>query len=209
MEHRKFHRPAQLDQQEAEEIVGDEDPAVEAEVADTSAWALMGVANEDFDDEAIKRLRETVRREGVDVIAAAWSRSADFTLPGALWRIYLLSQWHQLNPEVLQARYDAGRKEMEQEGVANAETFPPLQEVLAAVKGVLYGYATDDDLAPVFEAVAQTMRVLAAGVEFGPQWITKDDHVLAYTVTRRPQALLDTAKELDVSAHQARLGTLD
>ncbi len=208
MSERAFHRPASLDQAEAEAIVGDEDPAAESEIAHTTAWALMGVPNADFDEKAVKELQQSVRKEGVDIIAAAWSRSPDFTLPGALWRIYLMWQWHQMNPVVLQDRYDEGIKALTDQGL-DVSNEPPLADVIRAVEGVLAGYASEDDLAAVLEGTAEAMRVMAAGVRFGPEWITEDGHVLAHTVTRRPQALLDTAKELDASAQQARAGTLE
>lgn len=209
MSERKFRRPAMLDQAEAEQIVGDEDPAAEAEIAHTTAWALMGVPNADFDEEAVKQLRESVRREGVDIVAAAWARSPDFTLPGALWRIYLLWQWHQMNPEVLQARYDEGIEELQREGAQKSEMPPPLGEVIRGVEGVLAGYATEEDLAPVLSAAASVMRTMALGVRFGPDWITEDGHRLAHTVTRRPEALLKTAAELEESAKQAAMDNLD
>lgn len=203
----KFSRPASLDQAEAEAIEGDEDPAAESEIAHTTAWALLGVANADFDEEAVRNLQKSVRKEGVDIIASAWAESPDFTLPGALWRIYLLWQWHQMNPEVLQDRFDEGVAAMKEQGLAS--NVAPLPDVIRGVEGVLAGYADEDDLAPVFGAAAQSMRVMAMGVRFGPQWITEEGHVLAHTVTRRPQALLDTARELDESARQAAQGTLD
>lgn len=208
MDH-KFRRPAQLEPEQAEEIVGDEDPAENSEIAHTSAWALMGVPNADFNKEAIEQLRQTVRTQGVDVIASAWSRLPDFTLPGALWRIYLVWQWYQMNPEVLRERYLEGKKAMEEEGVANEETVPDFDEVIRADEGVLAGYANEDDLPAVLGSNAALLRVLAAGVTFGPEWITEDDHRLAHRVTRRPDALLATADELDESAEQAREGTLD
>lgn len=198
-----------LDQQDAEQIVGDEDPAAESEIAHTTAWALMGVPNADFDERAVERLQTSVRTEGVDIVAAAWARSPDFTLPGALWRIYLLWQWHQMNPEVLEARFEEGRAELEKEGTPESQMPPPLPEVIRAVEGVLAGYATEEDLAPVFHAAAAAMRTMALGVRFGPEWITEDGHVLAHTVTRRPEALLATANELEESAEQADAGNLD
>lgn len=208
MSERQFKRPASLDQAEAEAIEGDEDPAAESEIAHTTAWALLGVPNADFDEKAVKKLQESVRSEGVDIIAAAWGRSPAFTLPGALWRIYLLWQWHQMNPEVLQDRYDEGIAAMREQGL-DVDGQPPLAEVIRGTEGVLAGYANEDDLAAVLEASAGAMRVMASGIRFGPEWITDEGHVLAHTVTRRPKALLDTADELEESARQAAAGTLD
>lgn len=208
MSERQFQRPASLDQAEAEAIEGDEDPAAESEIAHTTAWALLGVPNADFDDKAVKKLQNSVRSEGVDIIAAAWSRSPAFTLPGALWRTYLLWQWHQMNPEVLQDRYEEGIAAMREQGL-DADGQPPLNEVIRGAEGILAGYGNEDDLAAVLEACAQAMRVMAMGITFGPEWITDEGHVLAHTVTRRPRALLDTADELQESARQAANGTLD
>ncbi len=208
MEHR-FRRPAMLEPEQAEEIIGDEDPAEGSELAHTTAWALMGVPNADFDEFTVEKLRETVRTKGVDVVAEAWSRSPEFTLPGALWRVYLVCQWHQMNPDVLQERYAEGKATMEAQGVANDDTVPDLDEVIRADEGLLAGYATEDNLAPVFEANADLLRVLAAGVTHGPKWIEDDRHELAHPVTRRADALIATALELDESARQAAAGTLD
>lgn len=207
MEQRKFRRPAMLDPKQAEEIVGDADPAQESETAHTSAWALMGVPNADFDEQSVERLRQTVREQGVDVVAALWDRSPASTLPGALWRIYLLWQWHQMNQNVLVERYQEGIDVLSHSGAASKD-LPSLDETLRAVGGVLAGYATDDDLASVFEATAKVMRVMAAGVA-GPKWITDSGHALAHPVTLRPQALLDTAAELEESAQQATQGSLE
>lgn len=205
---RKFHRPAMLDPEQAEEIVGDEDPAVESEMAHSTAWALMGVPSADFSADDIPKVLEAVRSQGVDVVAASWSRSPEFTLPGALWRLYLLWQWGQLNPSALYERYQAGLDAMKQHD-HDVASLPNLDEVQLAIEGVLSGYATDDDLAPVLDSAAHAMRVLAASVQYGPEWITDDQHVLAHQVTRRPTALLDTADELEESARQARAGTLN
>ncbi len=103
-------RPAMLDAARAEAIVGDEDPASLSAVAHTAAWALMGIGDETFSDEAVARLRETVRARGVDTIAHVWSRSPEFTLPGALWRVYLLHEWYHRDPILVAERYAEGSR---------------------------------------------------------------------------------------------------
>ena len=204
---RQFHRPASLDPEQAEEIVGDEDPAAESGLAHSTAWALLGVPSEDFSAQDLPRVLSAVREQGVDVLAESWSRSPEFTLPGALWRLYLLLQWNELNPAALTERYAEGLAAMARQD--HDVEAPDLDEVMRAVEATLTGYATDDDLAPVLAAASHVMRVLAASVQYGPEWITTDDHVLAHRVTRRPTALLATADELDESARQARAGTLN
>ncbi len=207
MSNRKFRRPAMLDPQQAEDIVGDVDPAEEVEIAHTSAWALLGVPEGDFDQEHVERLRAAVHTSGVDVVAGFWDRSSENTLAGALWRIYLLWQWNQLNPAVVQQRYEEGVAALTERGEL-PEELPGLREVIMATGAVLAGVANEDQLAPVFEAAALTMDVMAAGVAWGPLWIDSDEHELAHPVTRRPLALVDTARELRESARRAHQGTL-
>ena len=60
----KPRRPAMLSASRAEAIIGDEDPAESAAVAHTAAWALMGVGDDEFDDEAVARLRAHLRGHG-------------------------------------------------------------------------------------------------------------------------------------------------
>ena len=88
-ERRTPRRPAMLDAEDAEYIVGDEDPAQGSALAHSSAWALMGVGDDEIGPDAVRSLRDTVRAEGVDLLAPLWSRSPATTLPGAMWRLYL------------------------------------------------------------------------------------------------------------------------
>ena len=177
-------RPAMLDAARAEAIVGDEDPASLAAVAHTAAWALMGVGDETFTDEDVARLRETVRTRGVDTIAHVWSRSPEFTLPGALWRVYLLHEWYHRDPLLVAERY------------ADGSHAPIIQGL------------EDDDLEYVLREASRAMRVLAAG-EAGALWIEDPTDPLAHRVTMRHSALLVTADELDIAAREAAVGTLD
>ncbi len=205
---REFRRPARLDSEEAQNIVGDQDPAIGSELAHATALALMGVPSGDFDEEALGRLREAIQQEGVDIVAPAWDMSPDFTLPGALWRLYLVLQWHEIDPKVVQFRYAEGLKQVEISGVVDPYGTPDLDMTLRAVSGVMAGAATLEDLPPILESSAALLRLLAAGSKYGSEWITQDDHELATRVTRRPEALLATAGELDESARQARMGQL-
>lgn len=201
---RKFRRPAQLGPIQAEEIEGDVDPAEQAELAHVTAWALMGVPTDDFDQEHVDRLLAAVRTEGVDVVASFWDRAAAFTLAGALWRLYLLWQWNQMDPEGLHTRYDRGKAAMNH----LAENSPDLNQVLSATGAVLAGVASEDQIAPVLESAAEVMRIMATDAAGGSAWVQAEDDGLAHPVTLRAEALLATAAELSESARQARRGTL-
>lgn len=201
-------RPAMLDAARAETIVGDEDPAASAAVAHTAAWALMGVGDESFTDADVARLRDTVRSVGVDVIAHVWSRSPEFTLPGALWRLYLLHEWYHRDPGLVESRYAQGLRAPIIQGLEAPVQVRPLRAVMQEVDALLRGDLTDDDLDGVLAQASRAMRVLAAG-ESGPLWIEDPTDPLAHRVTMRTSALLATADELDLAAREAAFGTLD
>ena len=201
-------RPAMLDAARAETIIGDEDPASLAAVAHTAAWALMGIGDDSFTDEDVARLRDTVRTRGIDTIAHVWSRSPEFTLPGALWRVYLLHEWYHRDPLLVAERYADGSRAPIIQGLEAPVELRSLSLIMEEVDSLLRGDLTDDDLEYVLGEASRAMRVLAAG-EAGALWIEDPTDPLAHRVTMPPSALLATADELDVAAREAAVGTLD
>ena len=201
-------RPAMLDAARAETIIGDEDPASLAAVAHTAAWALMGIGDDNFTDEDVARLRDTVRTRGIDTIAHVWSRSPEFTLPGALGCVYLLHEWYHRDPLLVAERYADGSRAPIIQGLEAPVELRSLSLIMEEVDSLLRGDLTDDDLEYVLGEASRAMRVLAAG-EAGALWIEDPTDPLAHRVTMRHSALLATADELDVAAREAAVGTLD
>ena len=199
-------RPAMLDPQAADTIVGDTDPAVASELAHTSAWALLGVGDEEFDANTVERLRASIAEEGVDVIAHMWSRSPEFTLPGALWRIFLLSEWVRRDRDLVNERFEQGMSILRAE-TGQASGALSVDEVDLRCRALFNGQATDDDLEGICLQAAALMRVLAAGEN--ARWIEDPSDPLAYPVTTRAQALVHTAEELEDAAFRAYAGKLD
>lgn len=208
-EPRPPRRPAILSAAQAEALVGDEDSAQSAALAHASAWALLGVEDEDFDAAAIARLRALVRTCGVDSVAHLWSRSPEFTLPGALWRLYLLFEWCERDMHVAQSRYEAGVSAQRAPGLEPPIEAPELQVIVDEVSALLRGDLTDDDLEHVLSHASVALRLLAAG-SGTPGWGIRDPQdPLAHIVTTRAQAFLRTAEEVDTAARYAAVGTLD
>lgn len=58
-----------------------------------SAAALLDRVHHTQDAELVERVLTLVEREGVDVIAELWSHADPDSLPGILWRLYLLRTW--------------------------------------------------------------------------------------------------------------------
>ncbi|MFN3866616.1 MAG: hypothetical protein ACK4MD_07875, partial [Demequina sp.] len=82
-----------LDMEEAELIEGDIDPAERGLIAHETALALVSQARESQDPELTQRLVRLVDEEGIDTVAMMWSKAGAHSLPGALWRIYMLREW--------------------------------------------------------------------------------------------------------------------
>ena len=149
-----------------------------------------------------------MRTRGVDTIAHVWSRSPEFTLPGALWRVYLLHEWYHRDPLLVAERYADGMRAPIIQGLEAPVELRPLNLIMEEIDSLLRGDLTDDDLEYVLAQASRAMRVLAAG-EAGALWIEDPSDPLAHRVTMRHSALLVTADELDVAAREAAVGTLD
>ena len=109
---RQFHRPARLDPEVAEAIEGGEDPAVASELAHRTAQALVGGFPEPAgapgpESEPITRqgVVAVVAAHGVDAVAELWADSPATTLPGALWRLFLVREWLRRDPALIARRY--------------------------------------------------------------------------------------------------------
>ncbi|HUX71349.1 MAG TPA: hypothetical protein VMV41_12605, partial [Cellulomonadaceae bacterium] len=82
-----------LDPKQADELPGDMDPALRSEIAHTTAAAIVHQGRASDDPDLVARLVTLVEAEGLDVVAAMWADSPAGTLPGALWRLYVLREW--------------------------------------------------------------------------------------------------------------------
>ena len=56
----------------------------------------------------MERVLTLVDREGVDVIAELWSHADPDSLPGILWRLYLLRTWMRKNRESIARLWRVG-----------------------------------------------------------------------------------------------------
>ena len=198
---RQFHRPARLDPEVAEAIEGGEDPAVASELAHRTAQALVG----GFPEPDGARGMEPITREGVvavvaahgvDAVAELWADSPATTLPGALWRLFLVREWLRRDPALIARRYAV---------VVDLTGAGP--EALARLEAALVEARPAPGLAPLLAATADFLRALTAGSD--PVWIEEDTDELAHRVTRRPRALPATADELDEAARRAAALALD
>lgn len=198
-----------LDPQTAEQIPGSLDPALRDEVAHTTARAVVHRARAAEDPEVVDRLVRLVEREGLDVVAALWSDAAPASLPGALWRLYVLREWVRRDPRTVGLRYRLGVDAAPvHEAVAGVPRPPAPEDLRALADDVLSGvYA--GDLAVALERAASFCRILATGAAFDADAREVADPDGATRMTRGAADLVRTAEELERAATGWRAGTLD
>ena len=159
-----------------------------------------------------------VASHGVDAVAELWADSPATTLPGVLWRLFLVREWIRRDPALVARRYATvvdltGRDDKVlarfEAALAEADPAPSPLDVRALLDRVLTGRADGGlpALVPVLATVAAFLRALAAGSD--PAWIVDDADELADRVTRRDSALLATADEVTEAARRAASGRLD
>lgn len=202
-------RPAMLDPRAADELPGEMDPALRSEVAHTTANAIVHQGRAAEDPEIVRRLVSLVEAEGLDTVAGMWADSPPNTLPGALWRLYVLREWVRRDPRTVSERYSAGVRRAEVHDVVAGVASPPgPDEVSQVVDAVLSGVFAAD-LAVALERGAAFCRVLATGAALDADDVGEHDHDLAHRMTRGASGLVRTAEELEHAAALWRTGVLD
>ncbi len=191
-----------LDPRAADELPGDIDPALRSQVAHTTAAAIVhgGRSGSGDDPALVERLVRLVESEGLDVVAALWADSPATTLPGALWRLYVLREWVRRDPRTLADRYRLGVEAAPVHHVVAGVVSPPgPEEVRAVVDAVLSGLYVGD-FAVALERGGAFCRVLATGAAFDADHLDLSDADAAGRLTRSAGSLVRTAEDLEHAA---------
>lgn len=198
-----------LDMEEAEQIEGDIDPADRALIAHETAAAMVAQAREAKDPQLVARLVRLVDEEGIDTVAMLWSKAEPHTLPGALWRLYMLREWVKHDAEAVARSYHEGVHAAHvRHAIAGVEDPPGPEEVRRLADAILSGvYA--GDLAVALERAGAFCRVVATGTAFEAETDTGHADARAHQTTLRAAQLLRTGEDLERCAPMWREGRLD
>ncbi|PZE82699.1 DNA-directed RNA polymerase subunit beta [Curtobacterium sp. MCBD17_032] len=207
---REHHRPVQFTDAEFAAIQGGEDPALVNRVAHDTANALLHRVREDPDPAVVERLVTYTDVHGIDAIAELWARVGAHTLPGALWRIYLVRTVIRQAPEEIAYLFERGTQLIGtiDQAVAGAEEPTGPAEILTLSDRILHGLYTGD-FAVALERGAAFARLTAAGATSVADDSDRTAAERASALTTRAYRLAELAEDLSAAAALWRRDSLD
>jgi len=199
----RHHKPALVDPATLDAHQG-EDPWDVVEAAHRTAAILVGRGRSSDDPEVTARLVDLVPEVGLATLAQMWADRPARSLPGALWRLYLLDEWVQRAPVEVAHAYTAGAAHADVYRVIAGLTEPPrptdLRELTQAIlNGVFTG-----DLRVALERAAAFAHVTAIGLTDPEAGV---DEVPPERV-RRAGRMQEMARDLHVCAGMWERGDL-
>jgi hypothetical protein len=162
-DHRPPRRPAFFSEAALEAHGPAYDPTEQIHVAHETALALVHAGRAASDPAVTQKLVALVDDIGLSTLAELWSQRPARSLPGALWRLYVLREWVRRAPDEASREYAAGiRFTGPNHVVAGAAEPPGPQEMGRVIDEVLRG-VFEGDLAVALERASAFCRVVSAG----------------------------------------------
>ena len=206
----EFHKPTLFSGAKFESMLGGEDPAVISRIAHETAQALLARVRSSEDPAVVERLVAYTDEHGIDAVAELWSRASARSLPGALWRLYLI--------RALVVQDAAGTSFLFQRGsevissidplVAGAESPTGPTEIMQLADEILRG-VFQGDFGIALDRAAAFCRVTAVGATSLADDAESTAPERATDLTTKALRLSHTAAEFTGCARSWRSGSLD
>ena len=160
MAHDRLEGSAALDP--AESLM---DPAERSAVAHSTAQMLVAGMRKGGTEEQVERLVAFAQENGIDTLAELWSGAQPVSLPGALWRLYLLKAALADNVEDARLVFERGIEVLGtiDEVVAGAPDPLTSGAFLQVIDDILRGAFTGD-FSLTLERASSIARAVSAGV---------------------------------------------
>lgn len=177
-------------------------PPSRAELAAATA-AVVVRAGREPDTDTDGRFVALADQVGIDTLAALWQDSDPVSLPGALFALYLLRQWFQVNGEEVRRLWAAGAPLAPADAVVAGVAEPgDIDAIRTGADAILNGMYRGD-VAVALERAAAVFRVVAAGRRFTAR---EDEQGRAELVLAERNE--QVAADLGTAARRWREGTL-
>lgn len=205
----QFHRPVRRPPAAFDNLVGAADPAEQSRIAHATASALLDRARTDASGATAERLIAFTAEHGIDEIAELWAKAPARSLPGALWRLYVLQLAIRGDASTTALLYERGRVELRSPDavIAGAPTPASPDELVALVDAILRG-AFRGDFSVALDRAAAYCRVQASGATHTADDYEPTEPERSSELTRRALRLSGYADDLAAVAVAWRRGTL-
>ena len=203
-----FHRPAMFAGHEFSAFEGASDPAAVSALAHESASLLLAQVK-DAPTAVIDRAVELTDEHGLDLAAELWSQTGAHSLPGSLWRLYLVRAVIREQDAHMSHLYAVGNAVLHTADhvVAGAPTPAGPAEIRELADQILRG-AFAGDYGHALERAAAFCRVTAAGCIEQAHENDATNADLAAALTTQGARLSTIGSELDVCARLWRSDNL-
>ncbi|SEB96884.1 hypothetical protein SAMN04489806_2257 [Paramicrobacterium humi] len=207
---RDYHKPTKFPSGMFEAFEGGMDPAESSRIAHETARALLSRVRADPDPGIIDRLIRFTDEHGIDTIAELWSHATSRSLPGSLWRIYLLRLLIRQDPHMCGVIFQRGTEELStiDPVVAGAAAPTGPGEIIELADRILRG-VFEGDFTIALERAAAYCRVSAAGATSIADDLESTEPQRATELTRRAVRYAQFARDLTSAARLWRLDSLD
>lgn len=205
-----FHKPALFAGHEFSAFRGGNDPAELNALAHESARALLARVKAGSDEATLERVVSFTDENGIDVVAELWANASPHSLPGSLWRLYLVRALIRAEAAQMSYLFARGLEVIHTVDpvVAGAPTPAGPDEMRELADTILRG-AFEGDFGGALDRAAAFARVLAAGCTS----LANESDVLnperASQLTTQAARLSKTAAEFSLCARLWREGSLD
>ena len=206
----EFHKPTKFSGGKFESFQGGEDPAQISRVAHETAHALLARVRNDPDPDVVERLVAYTDENGIDAVAELWSRATPRSLPGALWRIYLVRLLIRQDPQGISFLYQRGTEVSTtiDPVVAGASVPTGPEEIIVLADEILRGLFTGD-FAVALDRAAAFCRVTATGCTSVADDLDATEPARSSELTTRALRFSTTAQEFVSCARLWRHDSLD
>ena len=198
---REFHKPVRRPAELFDRLFAADDPAEVSRVAHSTAQALLSRVRADPTVDVVERLVAFTADHGIDDIAELWSRSPARSLPGALWRLYLLQLMIHDDAATAALLFERGRVEMATVDpvVVGAPAPAGPEELVQLIDTILRGLF-EGDFAVALERAAAFCRVQATGATHLADDYENTESERATALTTRALRLSTYADDLAAAA---------
>lgn len=207
---RDFHRPVRRPSEEFDRKFTADGPESRTKIAHETAWTLVNRAQSSTDPELLQRIIDYTAVHGITDIAELWSQSQAETLPGTLWRLYLVQTMIKTDPAtaaLLHGRGVAYLNTADVVIVGAPENANP-EEIENLIDEIMRG-AFAGDFAMALERASAFCRIGSVGATHLANDYQDTNEDRATTLTKRALRLADFAQNLKQAAQLWRSNSLN